>query len=534
MRVSKRVVAIVLAFVLVMAGCLPVASDAEAAAKPKLSKKTLKIQKGKSKTIKVKKAKGYKIKWSIKKKKIAKVTKKGKYGAKIKAKKKGNTTIYCRLTKKGKKKKTLKCKLNVYTKKKASATKKPTVSTNPTVNNTQNNNPTTTVKPLSDSIIENYSAIFPYMGTCVTPTQLNDADTLNFVKKHFNSFTLENEMKPDTVLRSSITRLTVDEAKELGYVIPENYEETAVPKLNFDPVDTALQTAYDNGLKMRAHTLVWHSQTPAWFFAANYRGSTATDADTMDARLEFYVRTVMKHVMEKEKEIAGKAGSLVYAWDVTNEYLHRLSQAWSLTWTSVYGDLGASPTYVKKAYQFAYDMLKQYGVQENVTLFYNDYDTYFGVQNTINLVNYINAGEEAKICGGIGMQSHVDIKRPTISEYIEALDAFLKTGLEVQITELDFTINFDTDEPSPSYAYEDEGETLEEQATFVSDFMKMVIYKQHTRNKTVSPKGITGVTLWGLYDSVSWRGQCQPLLFGTSITDKKSAFDSFLNASRGQ
>ncbi|RAY89368.1 endo-1,4-beta-xylanase, partial [Klebsiella oxytoca] len=67
--------------------------------------------------------------------------------------------------------------------------------------------------------------------------------------------------------------------------------------------------------------------------------------------------------------MAGKAGSIIYAWDVTNEYLHRDNQPGSKTWMTVYGDMGLEPTYVKNAFQFAYDTLKQYGVQDKVTLF---------------------------------------------------------------------------------------------------------------------------------------------------------------------
>lgn len=66
----------------------------------------------------------------------------------------------------------------------------------------------------------------------------------------------------------------------------------------------------------------------------------------------------------------------------------------------------------------------------------------------------------------------------------------------------------------------------------MKDFMEMVIAKQKNRDKTVSPKGITGLTIWGLYDSISWRGKSQPLLFGTSIDDPKPAFQAFLEASR--
>ena len=39
------------------------------------------------------------------------------------------------------------------------------------------------------------------------------------------------------------------------------------------------------------------------------------------------------------------------------------------------------------------------------------------------------------------MQSHVDVKVPTVAEYGSALEQFLAAGYEIQITELDFTID---------------------------------------------------------------------------------------------
>ena len=81
--------------------------------------------------------------------------------------------------------------------------------------------------------------------------------------------------------------------------------------MNFDRIDKILQTAYDNGLGLRGHTLLWHSQTPAWFFGIDYDADEdAVDEDTMDARIDFYVSTVMDHVMQKEKEIAGETGKI--------------------------------------------------------------------------------------------------------------------------------------------------------------------------------------------------------------------------------
>lgn len=401
----------------------------------------------------------------------------------------------------------------------------------------------------TQSIIETYKEIFPYMGTCANyigygnkAQQLQNAATVSFIKKHFNSITLENEMKPDAILvtdqtGTGATKLTKTQAQSssYNYIIPENYTEANVPKLNFDVVDRTLEFCKKEGIKMRAHTLMWHQQTPSWFFTKDYAGSQTVDANTMNARIEFYVCTLMTHVMEKEKALTGEVGSLVYAWDVTNEYLHRSNGPTSSSWVSVYGDLGLQPTYVKKAFRTAYDVLESYDAVDKVTLFYNDYDTYFCADDLVKLVTYINSGETdkngnpVKICGGIGMQSHVDALRPTTAQYGAALDKFIATGLEVQITELDATINFGQ-QSNGNWGYVDTGMTDDDQAAYVKELMELIITKHKNRDKSVNPKGITGVTIWGLYDSCSWRSECSPLLFGTSITDPKASFFSFIEA----
>ena len=545
---------------------LVVPSETQAAKKPKLSKTKITLSVKETKKVSIKNVKATKIKKLVvksSKKKIATVKKNGKTAFSVTGKKAGNATITAKVQVKGKKSPTsLKLKVTV---KKASdisqtqsdKTAAPVVTVAPTPTGTpasgSQNTPTPsqipeTPKPAPEnpqSILEAYSDIFTHLGNCANygNGQLTDKKTSAFIKKHFNSFTLENEMKPNDVLGKFATKISKEQATKKGYTIPDNYKEDYVPQLNFDTLDKVLQVAYDNNLKMRGHTLVWHSQTPEWFFTKDYAGSTLVDTDTMDARLEFYVATVMSHIMEKEKEITGKAGSIVYAWDITNEYLHHSFAGNTKTWTSIYKSLGNAqlkPPYVKKAYEVAYAQLEAYGVQDKVTLFYNDFDTYFNTQKVISLVNYINEGETDKdgnpvnICGGIGMQSHLDVDRPTIEEYQKALESFLATGLEVQITELDVTINWDHTE---NYAYKNEKQTDKDQAAFIKDFMKMLITVQKNRDKATT-KGITGLTIWGLYDSVSWRGEnapdnggnSAPTLFGYSIDDPKPSYTEFMNA----
>lgn len=376
-EMKRRMIAKLLAGVMLVSVAVPATTWTEAAKKPVLSKRSIRLEAGKKTTLKVKTAKKARVTWKSSKKSVVSIGKKTKKSAQIIAKKKGTAKISCKVRQQ-KKKFTLVCKVKV-TKAKVNPVKTtaptvipstapaasgtPAVSAKPSA--TPSATPEVTLPPLkSDSILENYEDVFGHLGTCVnygsnpSTSQLQDEKTLAFVKKHFNSITMENEMKPDAVLGSKVTMITKEEAQKLGYIIPDNYKETSVPKLNFDRIDKILQTAYDNGLGLRGHTLLWHSQTPAWFFGIDYDADEdAVDEDTMDARIDFYVSTVMDHVMQKEKEIAGETGKIVYAWDVVNEYLHR-GRAWSLNWTSVYGDMKGTPSYVKRAFERAYEMLE--------------------------------------------------------------------------------------------------------------------------------------------------------------------------------
>jgi len=280
----------------------------------------------------------------------------------------------------------------------------------------------------SDTLLTTYGTLFGRIGNCVSVSQLQNSRILNALKAEYNSVTLENEMKPDQLLGFSATLITVDEATELGYYIPEGYTDTTVPKLNFTALDTAMQICSENGLGMRGHTLIWHSQTPTWLFREGYTSSgDFVSADVMDARMEFFVKSVINHVYDSNY------GKCMYAWDVVNEYFHATNSGWE----AVYGESDNTPEFVKKAFLFAHEALLKQGVREDVSLFYNDYNTYMVADDIVTMVNYINA--ETQLCDGIGMQSHLDTSYPSASYYCDALKKFCDTGLEVQITELDVT-----------------------------------------------------------------------------------------------
>ena len=344
----------------------------------------------------------------------------------------------------------------------------------------------------ADQTLQNtYGSKFGRVGTCVSLSQLQNASTLKVIKERYNSITLENEMKPDALLGSAPSLLTVSQAKALGYYIPSNYKESTVPKINFATVDKVLQICYNNGLGIRAHTLIWHSQTPSWLFKSNYNASSSNVSSTvMDARMEFYIKTVMNHVC------LSKYGSAVYAWDVVNEYLHSSSTS---GWNQIYGSVTDYPQFVKNAFRYAYETIQYFGLTNKVSLFYNDYNTYMESSDIIKMINYINAG--TRYCSGVGCQSHLSTSFPSASYYKEALQAFQKAGLEIQITELDAGASTET-----------------QQASYLYNIMKAVCEVKKAGGK------ITGITWWGLSDDVSWRKGDQPLLFSSLYYPKASYY----------
>lgn len=347
--------------------------------------------------------------------------------------------------------------------------------------------------PGNANLLNTYGSLFGHVGTCVTPSQWNDTNTRNFIKGEYNSITMENEMKPDAVLRNNT--MSTAQAKSQGYNIPSNYTESTVPTLNFGTIDSMMKNAYDNGIQIRYHVLVWHSQTPDWFFRSGYSSNGGyVSKSQMNARMEFYIRSVMDHVYNSPY------GKVVYCWDVVNEYMHASNSGW----LNIYGAVNTRPDFVKLAFQIAHSELEKFNLTNSVSLFYNDYNTYMECDKIISMINWINA--EGKICNGVGMQSHLSSSFPSPSYFKTALDKFLAQGYEVQITELDAKGNNDAD-----------------QANYYSQIMSGILSAKKAGGN------ITAVIWWGLHDGTSWRRGENPLLF-SSLGVKKQSYNAVLQA----
>ncbi len=370
------------------------------------------------------------------------------------------------------------------------------------------------------SLLDSYRPFFGNVGTCINLSQLNGTGTFDFAKSQYNSITPENETKPDSLLNRG-TMSIEDAKKNKYYYVPDNYKETKCPNINYTNIDTYMKKAAENGMRIRFHVFVWHQQTPKWFFKENYEeNGDWVSEEVMDARLELYIKSVIKYISEKEEELG--YGDVVYCYDVVNEYFHNNNNQdankkyYKSYWDEIYypdnpidEDKGTyeqttEPVYVKNAFTYAREILDSYD-KSDITLFYNDFNTYIGdtPDKIIAMMEYINA--EGTLCDGVGMQSHLDVGYPSPEYYTQALKKFVASEYikEVQITELDVT------------AYEKNNATLDTQMTYYCDLMKRILDVQKN-----NPGKLTGLTFWGLYDSVSWRSDGKPLLFASTSKAK--------------
>lgn len=340
----------------------------------------------------------------------------------------------------------------------------------------------------TDTLVNAFQNDFT-VGVAINYGAMIDTERMKTVNANFNSFTLENEMKPENLLDGPKTESSKD----------------GMPEINTERLEQILKTAKENDYKLRGHCLVWHSQTPDWFFAKDYEPSKGLVGKAeMKKRMETYIKKVLTFCQDNYPGV-------VYAWDVVNEAMgddneYRTESGWYET----YGD----ESYIMDAFAFA----RKYA-DEDVKLFYNDYNEYTPAKRNM-IVALLKKLKEEGLVDGMGMQSHWDMEYPSSDMVADALEAYgAIEGLEIQLTEIDMH-NPDNSEAG-----------LELQAERYKEFLEVILKADRTE-----VAHITNVTFWGLKDNETWlsgfKGETSyPLLFDEDF-QKKPCFDSIIAAAK--
>ena len=326
---------------------------------------------------------------------------------------------------------------------------------------------------------DTYKPYFDYFGFAVPENQLTNAGLMKGLSYQASCFTCENECKPDFIFNWARPSALVEFRAEDGnaYKVPASLS-------GFDRLSRILGIAKQYGMIMRGHVLVWHNQTPDWFFKVDYSPEGAyVDKATMTARQEWYIKSVLEFVRHWEEENNNNQ-RIIVAWDVVNEAC--TDAAWSdnplrtqSPWYTIYGD----DTFIVNAFRYA----NKYAPSE-VKLAYNDYSSYAPnkTKAICKIVQDIQAARDARI-DIVGMQSHVSMTYPAVADYEKAVKQFLALGVDVQVTEMEI-------------AFGGRRTTQQELADRYAQYFKLFLKYRKVPGKN----GISGITLWGTKDEVSW------------------------------
>lgn len=264
----------------------------------------------------------------------------------------------------------------------------------------------------------------------------------DLVKGEFNTLVCENDMKFQST-------------------------EPSQGRFTYTGGDRVQTFAAANSMKLRGHTLVWHSQS-GW--ASSLNGSRAE---------------MLKVMKDHIDAVAGHFKGKVLEWDVVNEAVADGSTSLRNSfWRQQIGD-----DFIDSAFVYAHR------ADPEALLIYNDYGAEDMGTKSNGVYNLVKRMKENKIpIHGVGLQSHFSgssIRKADIDRNIKRLGDL---GLRVAITELDIVDASHSTQPW-------------------KDLMDVCMANANC----------TTFITWGVYDAQSWRangGTCNCLIYDTQMKAK--------------
>jgi endo-1,4-beta-xylanase len=336
--------------------------------------------------------------------------------------------------------------------------------------------PTQTPKP-TDVPIAAYPSVYQafaddfLVGAALEPSQLDDQRHVDLLTHHFNSLTAENAMKPESI-------------------------EPTEGNFTWDGADRLVEFAEANNMAVHGHTLVWHQQTPDWFF--NDKDGRPLFATPENKQL------VLQRLQDYIRAVVGRYKGSVNVWDVVNEVIDA-SQPDCIRRTKWYTLTGTD--YIATAFRTAHE------ADPDAQLIINDYGTTDPARQKCLYKVVGDLLAQGVPVGGIGHQMHVNIDNPTATAIEQTIVKFAELGLPQHITELDMSI----------YAKDTEKyNTVPDEVLVKQGYRYKEIFDVFRRQAA----SINSVTFWGMADDHTWLKTFPitrinlPLLFDENLQPK--------------
>jgi endo-1,4-beta-xylanase len=295
-------------------------------------------------------------------------------------------------------------------------------------------------------------------------SQRRDSMNITIATTHFSAFTPENSMKP-------------------------MFTQPTEGRFTFADADRIVELAQKSGATPIGHCLVWHSQTPRWFFQGP--DGQPVDRELALARLHKHIATVVGHYKGRVKQ-----------WDVVNEAISDTpGQLLRQTpWLTAIGE-----DYIAEAFRIAHE------TDPDAILIYNDYniERRYKRPKALQLLRSLIAKKIP--IHAVGIQGHWSLESLDLAEVEESIKEFAHLGLKVMITELDIGVLPRRYEGADISKIE--RPTAEQRAKmnpYTQGLPDTVAQQQAERYRQafamfLRHKDVIGrVTLWGTHDGLSW------------------------------
>jgi len=255
------------------------------------------------------------------------------------------------------------------------------------------------------------------------------------------------------VLRNEFNYVTAENALKMGPLRPEE------GVYDFNDADAVVDYARANDQSVRAHTLVWHNQTPTWFQEWDYTPEQLRD-----------------FTREHVHTAAGRYRDTVDTWDVVNEAVADDGTMRENLWYETFGE-----EYLDDAFRWANE------VAPDTDLYYNDYGADGVNVKSDAIYDLVERMLDRGVpIDGVGLQMHALHEKPGIDSVAENIRRFKDLGLDVEITEFDVAY-LPGDDPG------DQEARWEKQAEFYRDITEVCL-----------DEGVDTMIVWGVRDSDSW------------------------------
>jgi endo-1,4-beta-xylanase len=330
-----------------------------------------------------------------------------------------------------------------------------------------------------------------------------------------NPTSLKEAYKNDFLIGAALAGQQIEEKepnaavlvpKEFNAITPENIMKAEIihpewDRYNFNLADKIAAYGKKYNMKVNGHTLIWHSQLPA--FVRNLK-----DADSVKQFFTDHITTV-----------ASRYDGKIASWDVVNE---ALEEDGSMRKSIFLNKLGAD--YVTEAFRLAQK------AAPNTELYYNDYN----IEQPKKRAGAITIIKKIQAAGvridGVGIQGHWHVGRVPFKDIEESILEYSALGIKVAFTELDIEVlprNFQGADVGQRVA---SNPALNPYVNGLPDSVQRQLamdYENLFRLFLKHKDKIDRVTFWGVNDGQSWlngwpvRGRTNyPLLFDRQFKPK--------------